>query len=159
MQMGANECPSRIGERLQRTYRDVLGSDGIVDDVIGYDAILVEDCLGPLDVAHVFHSRRAAIVGLTPIELLLGVDDHREDGSRICREMNDVALHVAVIARTGQRSSATSSEYRLLMSAAVRVSLLKTLLRYPNNSMLGAGSRGNNLDSTRVYNRPWCTSR
>src|ERR1700680_1596471 len=157
MQMGANQRPSRVCERPQRTYRDILGSDGVVDDVIGYDAILVEDCLGPLDVAHVLHAGRASIVGFAPIELLLGMDDHREDGSRIGREMNDVALHFAVITRTGQRSSATSSEYRLLMSAAVRVSLLKTLLRYPANSMLSVGSRGNNLDSTRVYNRPWCT--
>src|SRR6202171_1994950 len=123
MQMGANERPSRVGERLQRTYRDVLGSDGVVDDVIGYDAILVEDCLGPLDMAHVFHPGRASIVGLAPIELLLGMDDHCEDRSRICREMNDVALHFAVLTRTGQRSSATSSEYRLLMSAAGKVSL------------------------------------
>src|ERR1700675_1407345 len=112
MQMGANECPSRLGERPQRTYRDILGSDGVVDDVIGYDAILVEDCLGPLDVAHVFHPRRASIVGLAPIALLLGMGDHREDGSGICREMNDVAVPFAVIARTRQRSSATSSEYR-----------------------------------------------
>src|ERR1700730_13698291 len=157
MQMSADECPSRVGERLQRAYRDVLGSDGVVDDVVGYDTVLVEDFLGPLDVAHVFHPRRASIVGLAPIELLLGMDDHREDGSRIWREMNDVALHVAVIARTGQRSSAASSEYRLLMSAAVRVSLLKTLLRWPDNSMHSIGSRGNNLDSTRVYNKSWCT--
>src|SRR3984893_16749157 len=99
MQMGANECPSRFRERLQWTYRDILGSDGVVDDVIGYDAILVEDRLGLLDVAHVFHPRRASIVGLAPIELLLGMDDHREDGSRICREMNDVALHFAVLTR------------------------------------------------------------
>src|ERR1700736_6468339 len=98
MQMGANECPSRVRARLQRTYRDILGSYGVVDDVIGYDAIRVEDCLGPLDVPHVFHPRRASIVGLAPIELLLGMDDHAEDRSRICREMNDVALHFAVIA-------------------------------------------------------------
>ena len=129
MQMGTNERPPRFGERLQRTYGDILRRDGIVDDVIGHDAIRVEDCLGSIDMAHVLHARRAPIVGLAPVELLLGMDDHRENGSRIGWKVNEFALHFAVMTRPGQRSRATNSEYRLLMSAAPRVSLLKTLFR------------------------------
>jgi hypothetical protein len=55
--------------------------------------MLVEDFLGAADVAHVLHPRRASIVGLAPIELLFGVHDHRQDGSRSWWEMNELALH------------------------------------------------------------------
>ena len=79
MQVGADQSPAGVGKRFERPDRDILGRDGVIDDVIGHNAIFVEDALDASYVAHVLHSGRVSIVGFAPIEFLFGVNHHRED--------------------------------------------------------------------------------
>ena len=92
--MRADQRTPLVDKGLERPDRRILRSDGIVDHVVGYDAVLVEDLLGAADMTHVLDARRMAVMGLAPIEFLFGVDHRSEDRPRFWRKLNELASHL-----------------------------------------------------------------
>ena len=61
---------------LERIVAGRLRDDRVVDHIRGFEPEPVEDALSPADLLHRGHGCVRAQIRCTPVELLLGVDDH-----------------------------------------------------------------------------------
>ena len=92
MQMRADQRSTGVGVDLKWTKCLCLCRDRIIDDVVWNDAKRVENTLCPIDMAHVHDSRGVSIVWLTPVELLLCMDNHGEDRLGLSVNVDQLSL-------------------------------------------------------------------